>query len=72
MLATAGVVGLIVPGLLGTPFLFAGAFVLVPGGPQLVSRWAGRNPPKLVRTAMRQVSRFLDDLEHRYPPREAG
>ena len=67
VLVTAGVVGLIVPGMLGTPFLFAGAFVLVPGGPRLLSRWAGRNPPKLVRTVMRQVSRFLDDLERRYP-----
>ncbi len=67
VLVTVGVVGLIVPGMLGTPFLFAGVFVLVPGGPRLLSRWAGRNPPKLVRTVMRQVSRFLDDLERRYP-----
>ncbi len=33
MLVTAGVVGLIVPGMLGTPFLFAGVFVLVPRRP---------------------------------------
>jgi hypothetical protein len=67
MLVTAGVVGLIVPGMLGTPFLFAGVFVLVPGGSRLLLRWAGRNPPKFVHTAMRQISRFLDDLERRYP-----
>jgi hypothetical protein len=67
MLVTAGVVGLIVPGVIGTPFLFAGVFVLVPGGPRLLSRWAGRNPPKFVHTAMRQISRFLDNLERRYP-----
>jgi hypothetical protein len=72
MLVTAGVVGLIVPGMLGTPFLFAGVFVLVPGGPRLLSRWAGHNPPKFVHTAMRQISRFLDDLERRYPRRGAG
>jgi hypothetical protein len=60
LLITAGVVGLVVPGVLGTPFLLAGAIVLAPGGSKLLSRWAGHS-------AMRQVSRFLDDLERRYP-----
>jgi hypothetical protein len=62
LLITAGVVGLAVPGVLGTPFLLAGAVVLVPGGSKLLSRWAGRS-------AMRQIGRFLDDLERRYPRR---
>ena len=62
LLISAGVVGLVVPGVLGTPFLLAGALVLVPGGSKLLSRWAGRS-------AMRQVGRFLDDLERRYPRR---
>ena len=62
LLITAGVVGLAVPGILGTPFLLAGAIVLAPGGSKLLSRWVGRS-------AMRQVSRFLDDLERRYPRR---
>jgi hypothetical protein len=51
-----------VPGVLGTPFLLAGAVVLAPGGAKLLSRWAGHS-------AMRQVGRFLDDLERRYPRR---
>ena len=67
MLVTAGTVGLLVPGFLGTPFLFAGAFILVPGGSRLLARWAGSNPPKFVHSAMRQINRFLDDLERRYP-----
>jgi hypothetical protein len=67
MLIAAGVVGFVVPGILGTPFLLAGAFVVVPGGPKLLSRWAGRNPPKFVNSGMRQIGRFLDDLERRYP-----
>jgi hypothetical protein len=62
LLITAGVVGLVVPGVLGAPFLLAGALVLVPGGTKLLSRWAGRS-------AMRQVGRFLYDLERRYPRR---
>jgi len=60
LLITAGVVGLVVPGVLGTPFLLAGAVVLAPGGSKLLSRWAGHS-------AMRQIGRFLDDLERRYP-----
>ena len=69
LLITAGVVGLVVPGILGTPFLLAGAVVVVPGGPKLLSRWVGRNPPKIVHSAMRQINRFVDDLERRYPRR---
>jgi hypothetical protein len=60
VLITAGVVGLAVPGVLGMPFLLAGAIVLMPGGSTLLSRWAGDS-------AMRQINRFLDDLERRYP-----
>jgi hypothetical protein len=63
------VVGLAVPGILGTPFLLAGAIVVVPGGPKLLSRWLSRHPPKIVHSAMRQISRFIDDLERRYPRR---
>jgi hypothetical protein len=69
LLITAGVVGLIVPGVPGTPFLLAGAIVLTPGGSRLLARWAGQNPPGFVRFAMRRISRFLDDLERRYPGR---
>jgi hypothetical protein len=68
-LITAGVVGLVVPGILGTPFLLAGAVVVASGGPKLLSRWVGRNPPKIVHSAMRQINRFIDDLERRYPRR---
>src|SRR5712691_8233742 len=34
VLITAGVIGVIVPGIVGAPFLVAGAFVLSPGGPR--------------------------------------
>jgi hypothetical protein len=67
LLITAGIIGFVVPGILGTPFLLAGALVVVPGGPKLLSRWAGRSPPKFVGSATRQIGRFLDDLERRYP-----
>ena len=44
-----------------------GDVLLTPGGSKLLSRWAGRNPPEFVRSAMRQISRFLVDFERRYP-----
>ena len=61
-LITAGVVGLVVPGVVGTPFLLAGAVALAPGGSKLLARWAPRS-------ARRQIGRFLDDLERRFPRR---
>ena len=61
-LVTAGVIGLAVPGVVGTPFLIAGAAVLAPGGSKLLARWAPRS-------ATRQLGRFLDDLERRFPRR---
>jgi hypothetical protein len=67
MLLTAGVVGVIVPGIAGTPFLVAGVLVLLPGGPQLLSRWSRGNLPSFVRFGVRLIARLLDDLERRYP-----
>jgi hypothetical protein len=65
LLITAGIVGLVVPGVFGTPFLLAGALVLAPGGTKLLSRWVGH-------FGMRQIGRFLDNLERRYPRRRRG
>jgi hypothetical protein len=65
VLITAGVVGLVVPGVLGTPFMLAGALILAPGGTKLLSRWVGHS-------RMCQIGRFLDNLERRYPHRRRG
>jgi hypothetical protein len=67
MLVTAGVVGVVVPGIAGTPFLVAGIFILLPGGPELLSRWSRGNLPRIVRFGVRLIARLLDDLERRYP-----
>jgi hypothetical protein len=66
-LVTAGLIGVVVPGIPGAPLLAAGALVLTPGAPRAVSRWAFRKPRKSVHSALRQICRFLDDLERRYP-----
>ena len=67
LLVTAGVIGVIAPGIPGTPFLIVGVLVITPGGTKLLSRWVGKNPPRIVKTGMKQIGRFLDDLERRYP-----
>jgi hypothetical protein len=67
LLVTAGVIGVIAPGIPGTPFLIVGVLVITPGGTKLLSRWVGKNPPRIVKAGMKHVGRFLDDLERRYP-----
>jgi hypothetical protein len=70
-LITAGVIGLIAPGIIGWPFVVAGAFVLAPGGTRRLARWAGRKPRKHAHAALRQICRLVDDLERRYPSARA-
>jgi hypothetical protein len=67
MMVSVGLLGVILPGLPGTPFLLAGIAVLAPGGPRLLTRWAGRKPKGFVHTSLKLVGRWLDDLERRYP-----
>ena len=67
LLISAGVVGLVVPGVLGTPFLVMGALALWPGNRKTVERWRQGHSPKMFHGSMRQINRFLDDLERRYP-----
>ncbi len=67
MMVTVGVLGVILPGIIGTPFLVAGIAVLVPEGPQRLTRWVRRNPNWAVHAGLKQMGRWLDDLERRYP-----
>jgi hypothetical protein len=66
MLVAAGVVGLILPGP-GTPALVAGGLVLWPGAFNKLELWLERRYPDVHKKSMRQIGRFLDDLEKRYP-----
>ncbi len=67
LMVSVGVVGVILPGLPGTPFLLAGVAVLAPGGPRLLTRWVGRKPKGMVHAGLTLIGRWLDDLERRYP-----
>jgi len=60
---TAGVIGLIAPGLVGFPLMVAGAVVLTPGGPRKLAHWASRKPRKYAHAALRQICHLVDDLE---------
>jgi hypothetical protein len=67
VLVGVGVLGMILPGLVGTPILIAGAVVLVPTVFDKCDRWTQKRFPQSHRIGMRYVERFIDDLEKRYP-----
>jgi hypothetical protein len=67
MLVSVGVLGWILPGMAGTPALIAGGLVLWPNTFGKVDEWFQRRYPVLHKQSMRQVRRYLDDLEQRYP-----
>jgi hypothetical protein len=66
MLVTAGIVGFILPGP-GTPAIIAGGLVLWPQAFGKLESWLERSYPKTHRESVRQINRFLTDLEKRYP-----
>jgi hypothetical protein len=68
LLIYVGVLGFILPGVVGFPLILAGAAVVTPGGPKRIARWMGRKPPRFVHASMRQIGRLLDDMDRRYPP----
>jgi hypothetical protein len=67
LLVVAGIGGLLLPGPVGTPFLILGGVMLWPRAFQGVETWFEKRFPRMHRQSMRQVMRFLDDLERRYP-----
>lgn len=67
LLVTAGVVAEAAPGVIGTPFWVAGMLILWPRMGHRMERWMQRRAPKLLYGGLRQVDRFLTDLERRYP-----
>jgi Putative transmembrane protein (PGPGW) len=66
MLVTAGIVGLILPGP-GTPAIIAGGLALWPSAFSKLESWLERRHPRVHRESMKQIGRFLNDLEKRYP-----
>ncbi|MDG3007102.1 hypothetical protein [Paludisphaera mucosa] len=67
LLMVAGVGGLLLPGPVGSPFLILGGVILWPRAFRGLEGYFGRRFPKLHHQSMRQITRYLDDLEKRYP-----
>jgi hypothetical protein len=67
MLVSVGALGVVLPGMMGTPAIIAGGLVLWPGTFGRVEDWFRRRSPDLYRRGMKQLDRYLDDLERRYP-----
>jgi len=67
MLMTVGVLGIILPGVVGTPAAIAGGLVLWPKAFGKVENWFERRFPKTHKQSLYQINRYLNDLESRYP-----
>jgi hypothetical protein len=67
MLMTVGVLGLALPGVVGTPAMIAGGLVLWPKAFGKVENWFERKFPKIHKQSLHQIHRYLNDLESRYP-----
>jgi len=67
VLISAGLVGIVIPGVIGTPFVILGSLVLWPGNQKLLDKWRRNHRSRFVDVALRQVDRYLDDIERRYP-----
>lgn len=70
ILISAGVVGVVIPGIIGTPFVILGGLVLWPGSEKLLDQWRKGHHSGFVNGALRQVNRYLDDIERRYPGKD--
>ena len=67
LLVVAGIGGVLLPGPVGSPFIILGGVVLFPKVFRKVDQAMRRRFPKLHEQGMRQVRRFVVDLERRYP-----
>lgn len=67
LMINIGILGILVPGIFGLPFLVAGAAVVSPQSRNWILNKLSRRPPRALFTTLRQISRFVDDVERRYP-----
>jgi len=74
ILIAAGVVGVLLPGPIGTPLILAGGLVLAPRAFSRIDNMLKRRYPGFRHQGVKMLERFLDDLQKRYPedPPAAG
>jgi hypothetical protein len=67
LLVVAGIGGMLLPGPVGSPFVIMGGVVLWPRVFERIEIAFARRFPRMHRTSVRQMGRFLNDMERRYP-----
>jgi hypothetical protein len=67
LLVVAGIGGLLLPGPVGSPFVILGGVILWPRVFERVEIAFARRFPGAHRQSVRQIGRFLTDLDRRYP-----
>ena len=67
MLVAVGACGMVLPGMVGGPAMIAGGLVLWPKAFGKVDGWLEKRFPKSRRDGMKQIGRFIDDFEKRFP-----
>jgi hypothetical protein len=67
LLIVAGIGGVLLPGPFGTPFVLVGGMILFPKSFTGLDRRFRDRFPNVHREGLRQVLRFVTDIERRYP-----
>jgi hypothetical protein len=67
LLTMVGTAGVVLPGVVGAPFLLAGGIALWPSAFRKVETWLMKAAPGIYETGVQQIEQFLADLERRYP-----
>jgi hypothetical protein len=67
LFVVAGIGGILLPGPIGAPFLVVGGVVLWPKLFHNMERGFEKRFPRIHREGMKQLKRFVVDLEKRYP-----
>jgi hypothetical protein len=67
LLVVAGIGGLLLPGPIGSPFVILGGVILWPSVFERLEIAFEKRFPRIHRQSVRQIGRFLNDLERRYP-----
>jgi hypothetical protein len=68
LLIVSGIGGILLPGPVGTPFLILGCITLWPRAFRQTGKFFEGRFPRMHYHGVKQINRFLDDLERRYPP----
>ena len=72
LLLIVGVGGLLLPGPVGAPFVVMGGVILWPRGFERLQIGFQRRFPNAHRQSMKQLRRFVSDLDQRYPRTSTG